>query len=235
MVPAASPRLQLETLFVLNGVGRIVSTREPQPTPGPAFILIRGASACAWGIRRDVPDHVAEELDQLAAQEPALGSSWRQPPLHAERYRGMLGGSRVRSGPAFEFPDWFRTPAPASAPDDGVMSVDDEARLARHFSGWVAGEISAGRSPVMAVAEDAHPVSVCFSARRSAVAAEAGVETAAAFRGRGHAPRVTAAWANAVRGIGLVPLYSTDWENGPSLAVARKLELIPFAIDWSIE
>ena len=233
MVPAASPRLQLETLFVLNGVGRIVSTREPQPTPGPAFILIRGASACGWAIRRDVSDRVADELDQLAAREPALGSSWRQPPVHVRRYRELLGAGRVRWGPAFAFSDRLRTPAPA--PDDGVTSVDDEARLARHFSGWVAGEISAGRSPVMAVAEDAHPVSVCFSARRSAVAAEAGVETAAAFRGRGHAPRVTAAWANAVRGIGLVPLYSTDWENGPSLAVARKLELIPFATDWSIE
>ena len=86
----------------------------------------------------------------------------------------------------------------------------------------------------MAVSEGGRPASICFCARRSAAAAEAGVETAAAFRGRGYAPRVTAAWAHAVKGMGLTPLYGTNWENRASLAVARKLELVPYAIDWSI-
>ena len=55
--------------------------------------------------------------------------------------------------------------------------VDEVRLLARHFSGWTAAEIP-GRSPVVAVVEDGHAVSVCFCARRSDAAAEAGLETA---------------------------------------------------------
>ena len=116
----------------------------------------------------------------------------------------------------------------------GVVVVEDEQLLERHFRGWVAGEIAAGRAPVMAIVENGYPVSVCFSARRSNVAAEAGVETAAGFRGRGFGPRVSAAWALAVRASGRIPLYSTDWSNEPSLALARKLSLVVYATDWSV-
>ena len=83
--------------------------------------------------------------------------------------------------------------------------------------------------------EGGHPVSVCFCARRTAAAAEAGVETAAAFRGRGYGPRVVTAWAAAVRSQGLVPIYSTGWENNASRAVARKLGLVPFATDFAVD
>jgi predicted GNAT family acetyltransferase len=86
----------------------------------------------------------------------------------------------------------------------------------------------------MAIVEHGYPVSVCFSARRSRVAAEAGVETAAGFRGRGFGSRVTAAWALVVRASGRIPLYSTDWSNEPSLALARELGLVAYAADWSV-
>ena len=80
-----------------------------------------------------------------------------------------------------------------------------------------------------------YPVSVCFCAtRNSEFAIEAGLETAAAFRRRGFGARVTAAWASAIRASGRIPLYSTSWNNPASLAVARKLGLIPYASDWSV-
>ena len=82
--------------------------------------------------------------------------------------------------------------------------------------------------------EDGHAVSVCFCARKSNVAAEAGLETAIEFRGRGLAPRVVSAWALAVRETGRIPLYSTSWSNDASLAVARKLGLMAYASSWSI-
>ena len=223
-MPPATPQLQLETLFVLDGHGRLVSTREPQPSPSPAFMLIRGATSLAWAVRADVPDDLAEELGALARQEPP--SLLWEPPLYADRYLAVLPG-RVSHGPAFEFPESVDAPA-------DVVSVRDEALLQHHFSGWVAGEVEAGRSPVVAVSVEGHPVSVCCCARRSDVAAEAGLETATAFRGLGHAPRVTAAWAVAVRASGRTPLYSTSMNNGPSLAVARKLGLRTYATDWSI-
>mgnify|MGYP002397199483 CR=1 FL=1 len=93
---------------------------------------------------------------------------------------------------AFTFPGRIAEPA-------GTTVIEDEHLLERNFRGWVPGEIAAGRSPVVAVIEEGHPVSVCFCARRSDLAAEAGVETAQAFRGRGNASRVTAAWALAIR------------------------------------
>lgn len=115
-----------------------------------------------------------------------------------------------------------------------IVVVEDERLLERNFSGWVPGEIAAGCAPVLAIIEDGYPVSVCFCARRSDSAAEAGVDTAQAFRGRGFAPRVTAAWALAIRATGRVPLYSTAWTNGASLAVARKLGLTAYASTWSL-
>ena len=86
----------------------------------------------------------------------------------------------------------------------------------------------------MAVVEDGLALSVCFCSRRSDAAAEAGLETAAAFRGRGLGSQVTAAWALAVRASGRIPLYSTSWSNGASLAVARKLGLVAYASGWSL-
>jgi GNAT acetyltransferase len=222
---SATPQLQLETLFVLSERGRIISTRQPRPSPGPAFMLTRGSTEVTWAVRADIADEIADELDELVRQEPVT-SEWERPPIHAERYRAALRGS-VAWGPAFEFPEPVATPG-------GVESLHDEALLQRHFSGWSAGEIEGGASPVMAVLVDGHAVSVCCCARRSIVAAEAGLETAPAFRRRGYAARVTSAWAAAVRASGRTPLYSTAWTNESSLAVARKLGLRTYATNWSI-
>jgi predicted GNAT family acetyltransferase len=117
---------------------------------------------------------------------------------------------------------------------EGVIVVEDERQLRPHFEGWVEGEIAAGRGPVVAVLEDGVPVSLCFCARSSGVAAEAGLETAAAFRRRGYGARVTAAWAAMISASGRAPLYSTSWTNEASLAVARRLGLIAYASGWSV-
>lgn len=231
----STPDLHLHTLFVLNDAGRILSTREPGAKPGPLFCLVRGTTSCSWAVRQDVPDALAVELDALAREEPAaveLGD----PPVHAARYLSLLRDrplsaqhSRVvqSGGPAFSFPASIER-----SPD--IVFVEDERLLERNFRGWVPGEIAGGSGPVAAVMVDGYPVSICFSARASDAAAEAGVETAERFRGRGLAARVTAAWALAVRASGRVPLYSTSWTNSPSLAVARKVGLIAYASSWSL-
>jgi hypothetical protein len=88
--------------------------------------------------------------------------------------------------------------------------------------------------PMVAFMIDDRAVSLCCSVRRTDGAHEAGVETASAARGQGHASIVVAAWARAVREEGLVPLYSTSWENEASRSVARKLGLLPFGSDLHI-
>ena len=220
----STPDLHLHTLFLLDSDGRIRGTREPGSEPGPRFSLIRGRTSCAWAVRADVAPEVAEALNGLARTEPAV-ADFRDAPVHAERYRTLVDGE-VYFGPAFTFPKTIRQP-------DDTVRVSALPILARHFSGWTAAEIP-GRAPIAAVVDDGHAVSVCFCARRSGAAAEAGLETAEAYRGRGFGAQVTAAWALAVRASGRVPLYSTSWENGASLAVARKLGLVAYACGWSL-
>ena len=220
----STPDLHLRTLFLLDSDGRIRGTREPDPDPGPFFALIRGRTSCAWAVRADLQQDITEKLAGLAREEPPV-AHFRDAPVHAERYMALAGGE-VYSGPAFAFPETVEQP-------DTTVIVDDVRLLARHFSGWTDAEIP-GRSPVVAVVEDGDAVSVCFCARRSDAAAEAGLETAEAFRGRGLGPQVTAGWALAVRASGRIPLYSTSWANGASLAVARKLGLVVYACEWSL-
>ena len=220
-----TPQLQLETLFVLDDAGRVVSTREPNPSPGPAFSLVRDRSACAWAVHVDVATGVADEVASLAQREPPL-TGLSDPPKHADAYIELVGG-RIDAGPVFTFPHTLSV-------SSGIAVITDLAPLERHFRGWTADEIPE-RSPILGILEAGHAVSVCFCARRSTKAAEAGLDTAVAFRNRGLGRRVASAWASAIRDLGLLPLYSTSWENGASLAVARTLQLFACASDWSIE
>jgi len=214
----------LRTRYALDEHGRMRSTREPEPAPAPLFTLLRSASSCAWAVRADVPREPAAELDRLAGEEPPIQDPLAGP-LHADRYLSLVGGG-IGSGPTFTFPARIEAAA-------DVTCVDSLQMLERHFRGWTAAEIP-GRSPILAVMDGGYPISVCFCARLSETAAEAAVETAAAFRGRGFAARVTAAWAVAIRASGRTPLYSTSWTNAPSRGVARKLGLVHYCSDWGL-
>ena len=220
----STPGLHLRTLYRFDSAGRIVSTREPRPSIGPSFTLVRGRSERVWAIGARVASDLAEELDALAVQESPL-NDWQEPPRYAERYRALLGGE-LSSGPALEFPD--RVDAP-----DGVSLIDDASLLQRHFRGWTPEEMP-GRTPMAAILVDGQAVSLCACARRTDEAAEASLETAEPFRGRGLAVRVTAAWAAAIQASQRTPLYSTSWENLASRAVARRLGLSIYAASWSL-
>lgn len=220
--------MQLETLYRLDERGRITSTREPAPSRGPRFTLIRSATGVAWAARAGTPPEVVDTLADLVAEEPALGDGDGEP-RHAAEYLAAVGG-HISSGPAFTFPE------PLEIQDRGrleVIPVEDLDVSGAHFSGWSEEEIPS-RVPVLGVIDQGRAVSLCFCARRSHAVAEAGLETAVAYRGRGLAPRVTAAWAASVRSEGLLPIYSTRWTNTASLAVARKLGLDVAAEGWSL-
>ena len=220
----STPALHLQTLFLLTATAASSENAGAGTKCAALFCLIRGATDCAWAVRADVPQDVANELDRLAREEPPV-SDFRDAPVHAERSMALVEG-RCDSGPAFAFPDEL-------APPHGTVLIDDTGALGRHFPELNAREVPY-RTPIAAVVEEGRTVSVCFSSRRSDIAAECGVETAEEYRGRGLAARVTAAWALAVRASGRVPLYSTSWSNAASLAVARKLGLVPYAGRWSI-
>ena len=224
MGTVATPRLHMQTLFSLNEEGLIVGTREPGAVHGPVFWIARGRDGCVWAARRDTPRHARRELARLAGDEPPA-TDFRAPPVHARRYRSLVVGEVV-AGPAFHFPHSLPEPT-------GVAFANDGGTLLPHFSGWRADEVD-GRTPIATVERDERAISVCCSARKSPLAAEAGLETAPAFRGHGFAARVTSAWALAVRVSRRVPLYSTSWDNVASQAVARKLRLSLYASAWSL-
>src|SRR5688572_5658594 len=148
----STPQIQLQTLFVLNGEGRITATREPGARRGPAFALIRGKESCAWAVGAGVSSRTALELEHLAREEPPV-VDFRDEPVHAERYSSLVGG-RVETGPAFTFPDRVAKPA-------GVESIDDIRLLDPHFPGWTGHELF-GRAPMVATLEGGHAISICF-------------------------------------------------------------------------
>ncbi len=128
-------------------------------------------------------------------------------------------------GPAYVLPGDLRS-GPRAVP------VTDPSLLHPELAPW--GPELELRRPCFGVLDGGLVVSVCCCARTTAEAAEAGVETATAFRGRGMAARAVAAWAEAVTASGRVAFYSTSRENLASQAVARKLGAFEFGEDWSL-
>jgi len=100
-------------------------------------------------------------------------------------------GGEFDAGPAFEFPD--RMPLFEKA-----VLIEDVERLLSSFNGWTADDLP-GRSQIMAIIENGVPIRICFCARVSELIAEAGLETAPEFRGRGFAGLATTAWAAAIQ------------------------------------
>ena len=58
---------------------------------------------------------------------------------------------------------------------------------------------------------------------------------AAAYRRKGYATEVVAAWVRDVLAAGNTPLYSTDWNNPGSLGVAARLGLVQSAVDVQMQ
>jgi hypothetical protein len=176
---------------------------------------------------------VKQRLDELASQEPVT-QDLRAAPRNLAAFLLALGDAPESKpsylGPAYRFPD-------AIVPASGTTRITPALvhLIERMGPGWETfGQELSEREPCWAVIQDGQAVSVCFSARLSDVAAEAGVETREGYRGRGLACAVVSAWALSVRATGRTPLYSTWWDNLASQAVARKLGLVQYAVDLSL-
>lgn len=128
-------------------------------------------------------------------------------------------------GPAYVLPGSLRAAARA-------VLVTDPSLLHPELAPW--GPELELRGPCFGVMDGGQVVSICCCARTTPEAAEAGVETATAFRGRGLAAWAVAAWGEAVIASGRVAFYSTSRENLASQAVARKLGAVEFGEDWSL-
>ncbi len=223
--------LQAAALFTFDRRGNLLTTNEPDPVRAPRLFLGITNEGYIWRHRDDLPQGVVQRISQLLDETPGLSDPRRLPAM-VERLRDALAAhapvSEVWEGPAWRFPETLPTPA-------GVAAIDatNVAALREHFP-YTAAHLHE-EEPCFAMIEEGVAVSVCRSVRITPHVHEAGVETVDAFRGRGYAVRVVAAWARAVRERGVIPLYSTSWENLASRAVARKLGLVQYGIDLSLE
>jgi RimJ/RimL family protein N-acetyltransferase len=226
--------LQVEALFTHDAGGRICFVNEPGGDRAPRFFFGRTREGNLWRVRDDLPEDVARRLEGLAEAEPVHGDL-RAEPRQIASFRAVLGVGRevgpAYFGPAYRFPD--EIPAPAS---EATRLTYADLRLLERLGWNIHAEATqfAAREPYLAVISDGAAVSVCFCARITARAAEAGLETLPGYRGRGYGPVVTAAWARAIRESGRIPLYSTSWDNPASRAVAHKLGLVQYGTDLSL-
>jgi RimJ/RimL family protein N-acetyltransferase len=224
-------RIHVEALFTRDAAGRLLRVNEPRGEDAPRFFLGRTAEGSDCWFRWDVDPQLARELAAATKVQRTGDDHHRLAPEDPARYEALLERAapiqRTVTGPAYCFPREIAEPA------DVVAVTERNAEILRpHLESWL--DSTAPGLLTMAVVEDGRAVAVCSSVRITDAAREAGVETAPGFRGRGHAARVVAAWAAAVRRTGAIPLYSTSWGNTASQAVARKLGLRMFGADLHI-
>ena len=229
-------RIHVATLFGCDADGRLRYVREPwgDPYAPPRFFMGRTLRGNVWHFRHDLHEKLTRELNALCRSEP-VATDLTHPPRSLSAVRVALQAcdqiTKEERGPAYLIPETVQ------APTEGVLITTENCHVLQTEFPWmlrhILSDIDIG--PVTGVFARGSAISICYCARLSSSGAEAGVETLEAMRGRGYATTAVAAWAVAIRERGLLPLYSTSWENLGSQGVARRLGMVQYGEDWSIE
>jgi RimJ/RimL family protein N-acetyltransferase len=224
--------LQIDTLFRPTPDGRLRCVNEAGDPPAPRFFLGRTRDGNLWRFHVDLPARVVERLEAICQAEPVT-MEFTTPPRQAAAIRAVLAEhapvQEEYRGPAYWIP-------PGASPSAAAVLITDSnaAVLQVHFPWLLATPSYRDVGPVAATVIAGQAVAVCFCARIPGGATEAGVETVESQRGRGYAAAAVARWAAAVRAMGCLPLYSTDWQNLASQGVAHKLGMVCYGEDWSV-
>lgn len=220
---ADPPRLEslLEAMFPHDERGRLIG-------PAPLLHVLRTDDRVICRSHADMPEASADRLRAIAQAERGRPTQW------AEAYAAYLSLAQrsasvtaVRAGPLFRCSG--RLPAP---PDCVSIGPENLGLLRRSLPEWV--EDAEAGSLMAAAIVDGQAVAVCATVRSAEGVACAGVETAPAHRGRGHAARAVAAWASLVQAQGAQPFYATTFDNLPSQKVAWRLGLTLIGSEFSI-
>lgn len=225
--------IHVRALFAHDNEPRLLFVNEPDGAkiPAPRLFLGRTRAGNVWRFRADLPGNLCEQLNALCADEPPIDVEFNEPPRHLETFVRLLESDapmqEISSGPAYQFTEYEMPSKPLLAVTEANPEILQGGfeKLIEELPAW---------QPFIALVEGNQAVSVCRSVRITAEAHEAGVETLPDFRGKGYAKDVAAEWARLVRTVGAIPLYSTDWENNASQAVARKLGLKCYGVTFDI-
>ncbi len=225
--------LHLDALYRRDPMGLIVASRDPAVEP-PPFHLVRMSDGNRWLVAAHLDGLQRERLASVLSALPPISdcAGARSHPPDVDAIRAALprrsAFQREYRGPAFFFPQSVAS-ADAAELLTGALAVAEEGLFA-----WLRSADDATHPIAVVRAETGEIAAVCYSARATSAAAEAGVETVKKHRRRGYASRAVVAWAGAVARGGRVPLYSTSWENLASQALVRRLALICYGEDLHI-
>jgi len=222
--------LQTAALFRFDADDRMTGTNEPDPGPSPRLFLGRTIEGHIWRFGQDVPNALASELDDILREEP-ITATLERPPTCLDTLIRLLETqtpiTSVTAGPA-----WVVPADVARSPEIETTSSLSPVHLQEALPIFASDQAPA--LPYAAVVVDGRVASVCSCSRITDVVAEAGLHTLPEHRGHGYAAAAIASWASAVRATGLIPLYSTSWDNIASRRVAAKLGLVLYGVDLSI-
>ncbi|HLF79800.1 MAG TPA: GNAT family N-acetyltransferase [Dehalococcoidia bacterium] len=226
--------VHLDLLYDRDEAGLLLRSRDPDVS-APLLHLLRTTEGNRWFLSAALSARERSKLVDALTAEPVirdLGEMENRPPV-LEGVRPLLATDRSRlkeeRGPAF----WFGEALPEALGTAEILGESAHVRTVPELS-WIRATTARERPLSVARNSAGEVVAVCHSARSTVSAAEAGVETARDYRGRDLAGAVVVEWARAVLAEGRLPIYSTQWTNEPSLAVARKLGLTMFGEDYQI-
>ena len=220
--------MHIQALYVHDEQTRLIAVNDWQHGPAPRFCFGQTSQGNVWRFRHDLPQAVCDELGALCAAEEFSTSAQ---PFHQTDYLRILAAhapiEKIWLGSAY----WFAHPVR----DEGETVLID-AQNAHLLQGGLQEWIPdmQYQQPAVALLVDGQAVAICASVRITADAHEAGVETVAAQRRKGYAVKVVAAWAEAVKKRGALPLYSLSDENIASQNVAKRLGLSKFGVDFHV-
>jgi len=228
--------LEAKTLWVTDGSGRLLRERREDIHRVPHLVIARVRESQFALTGAHLPPSVSHAARAMVARETGPFAPDCEPACLAEcahMLETVLGPVVRRAGPSYLVAD-----AEPKATDRRVWtSATGPPMRVKAPPGWEDVEwgalLDGGLGPWALSIEQARVVALCHSSRLTDRAAEAGVWTDPAFRGRGYAAAVTAAWGSLFDPRTTL-FYSTGSENRSSQRVAQRLGLRSIGWMWTL-
>jgi RimJ/RimL family protein N-acetyltransferase len=223
---------RMASAYVQSRDGRLLRVNDPDAGSAPRLVLSIGAEGAVVRLRHDVDAAMAARIAALAADEPPVCAP-EQLPRFAERYRDLLAAppltahsfEQIHALPHGTHWDGAAVIAQGTPEGDALWARWTRDGLPSGFVAMGFTDLTHFWPPWCAAMVGDEIGSIAFAARLGERAADIGVATVPAYRGRGLAAAVTAAWSaqSALRDREL--FYSTHRDNLASQRVIAKLEL----------
>jgi hypothetical protein len=212
----------IEAMFQTDARGRLVGS-------APHFYLLRAPQNVICRFHANLADEVVDRLVGLAQRPPGRPARWQYE--YGDYLSALIAANlrvaAMRAGPLYSFPDVFEPRGACTAINGANAHL-----LQDGFEEWLP-DVTSGQ-PFFAAMDRDRAVAVCATFGASRTAHCAGVETLAAYRGRGFAADAVASWACSVRALGATPFYGTTFDNTSSQYVARRLNLPLTGSEFSV-